>query len=255
MKPEERHELKENSLMIWLQYKLPAFLKKNGSYLILAATLCLLGYTLWNKRQQGIEATHSKFAEELVNAQPGARNRLLKLQHLVNDCDVPAICAIALRDLGNYYLTAVNTGVVEATTSSSSSTTAPAAMIRIDPEEAMTRAAEAFNRILKNYPDNILAVGSAKMGLAAIAENKRNWDEARRIYQELVAPGARTGMTFAAAANAHLESLSALAKAPQLAINIPTTLPATTMPSSFLNELHVAPPTDSPPASLPVNGQ
>ncbi|MCL2641259.1 MAG: hypothetical protein FWD53_10470 [Phycisphaerales bacterium] len=248
MKPEERHELKENSLMIWLQYSLPAFLKKNGSYLLLIAALTWLSYTLWTRHQQSVQETRVKFAQDLVSAeQSNAKNRQIKLQALINDCDVPAIRALALRDLGNYYLATINIGSVEPSPDAPPGSPPPPP---VDPADAMARAADAFNRVLKEYPDNILAVGSAKLGLATIAENKRNWDEARKFYQDMTAPGARTGMTFAAIAKSRLESLDKLAKAPELAANVPPPPPpappiTTTMPA-FLEGVNVTAPVSAP---------
>ena len=52
MKAEERHELKENDLQSWFQYGFPIWIKQNGSYVLLAAALVLLGYQLWRYYSQ-----------------------------------------------------------------------------------------------------------------------------------------------------------------------------------------------------------
>src|SRR5688572_2827793 len=53
-------------------------------------------------------------------------------------------------------------------------------------EQLLAGAAESYTTILNQYPDETPAVVGAHFGLAAIAETKGNWDEARQHYQAIV---------------------------------------------------------------------
>jgi hypothetical protein len=212
MKSEERHELNENALQSWLQYGLPLFLKDNVWYILFAISLGALAWSLWNRHEQTLTRTAQTASSELAAAErPGVENRAVKLQTIIQQYDVPPVRALALRDLGNYYLESVALGKTDAS---------PAAA-RVDPVEALAKAKENFDRVLKEFPDQLLAAGSAKLGLAVIAENNGDWDAARKIYEELSSKNAPMGKAFAAIAADKLQQLDSLKNAPPLAALAP----------------------------------
>ncbi len=211
MKSEERHELKENSLQFWLQYGLWMFLKKNGSYVLLAAALVLLGYQLIQRHRINTMNALQKSYNDILGAEyPFTSNRSVRIQSIIDESEVKTVQAIALRDLGVYHLQTVSTGTIDL------SPDAP----RVNPEEANNKAQAAFDRVVKEFPDVPLAVGPAKLGLGAIAENRGQWDVARKIYEELTAKGSHDAATSATAA-ARLKKLPAVEKAPTLAALAP----------------------------------
>ena len=44
-----------------------------------------------------------------------------------------------------------------------------------------------YNQILQEYGDYAVAVGTAKLGLALVAEDRGEWDKAKKAYQEILA--------------------------------------------------------------------
>jgi hypothetical protein len=62
--------------------------------------------------------------------------------------------------------------------------TQPTLQVR-DPKELISNANEAYQTILNNYADQIYAAIAARFGLAALAENKRDFDAAKSQYEKL----------------------------------------------------------------------
>jgi hypothetical protein len=233
MKAEERHELQQNDLKSWLQYGFPVWIKQNGSYVLLAIALIILGFQLWNYMERNRQAKVQSAINELVSlAEPSTENRIFKLQNIVDQNDSKPIRAIALRDLGNAYLLTVATGK-----SDDPLNTAP-----VDKEDALRRAEEAFTRIVNEFSDQKLALGGAKMGLAVIAENRGDWDGAKKQYEAIAddkGPFANT--PFAKEAAERIKNLDKSKNAPRLATLTPATAPATA-PATSLPSM-IEPPT------------
>jgi hypothetical protein len=243
MKAEERHELKENDLKTWLQYGFPIWIKNNGSYVLLALALALLGFQLWRwyERKQVAEA-QAAWAELAATDAPGVENKAMKLQGIIDQYQSRPIKALALRALGNSYLDIVAAG---ATDEGPTATT-------IDKQDALNRAQAAFDRILKEFPEQTLAVGSAKIGLALIAENRGEWDSAKKQYEAIAdKAGPFGGTAFAVDATNRLAQVDKLKHAPQLAAQAstaPASLPTTRPTFGPMIE----PTTPASPASPPA---
>ena len=94
--------------------------------------------------------------------QPGVDNRTLKLQTIIDQNDIKPLRALALRDMGNAYLESIATGIPD------DGNTA----VAIDKTDVLSRAQAAFERIVTEFPDQTLAVGAAKIGLAVVAEDR-----------------------------------------------------------------------------------
>jgi hypothetical protein len=60
--------------------------------------------------------------------------------------------------------------------------TQPALQLSQTNAELLQLAEDAYQQVLKQYPDQTLAATSAMLGLAAIAENRGQWDVARAQY-------------------------------------------------------------------------
>jgi len=218
MKAEERHELKENDLQSWMQYGFPVWIKNNGSYLLLAAALLLLGWQLWGYyEKKQLVLAQTAWNELAATEAPGVENRAIKLQALIDQYDIKPIRALALRALGNSYLESVAAGASDEANNA----------VALDKQDSLNRAQAAFDRIIKEYPDQQLALGSAKIGLAVIAEDRGEWDSAKKQYEAIIdksSPFAATA--FAQEASIRLAQLDKIKDAPRLAA-MPVTLPAT----------------------------
>jgi hypothetical protein len=88
----------------------------------------------------------------------------------------------------------------------------------------LNQAAEAYESVLKKYPKESLAVVSAHFGLAAIAENKGDWEAAHKQYAQ-VTELKGIPRAFIDQANARINDLDEL-KQP-VVLGHPATLPTT----------------------------
>ncbi len=53
-------------------------------------------------------------------------------------------------------------------------------------DQATKEAQEAFNKVIADYSDQTLALAEARLGLAVLAENNHQWDEARKQYEAIL---------------------------------------------------------------------
>ncbi len=63
--------------------------------------------------------------------------------------------------------------------------TQPSLKLSRTTDEYLSQAADAYQQVLKNFPDQSDTVLAANFGLAAIAEDNHNWDEATKIYNQI----------------------------------------------------------------------
>lgn len=118
-------------------------------------------------------------------------------------------------------------------------TTRPALQMPKTSDEYLDQAAESYQQVLSKYPNQSLAVVSAHFGLGAVAENKKQWDEARKQY-DLIAELKNIPQVFRDQATARAKDLATLQQPTYLA---PATQPATA-PSTQESATH--------PSTLPA---
>jgi tetratricopeptide (TPR) repeat protein len=90
-----------------------------------------------------------------------------------------ALRADAYATRGDLYWTLANSPVFP------EATTRPALATKDSPDTYLSEAQTDYEHILSTYPDQLLDWADAEMGLAAIAENRHNWDEAAKRYNEI----------------------------------------------------------------------
>jgi hypothetical protein len=116
-------------------------------------------------------------------------------------------------------------------------------------QEYLDQAAQAYDQVLQKYPKQSLAVVSAHFGLAAIAENRGDWDTARQQY-EAVTKLKEASQAFRDQASTRLNELDKL-KAPVLLA--PATEPTTQASTPTTQASESAPTTRvTAPASKPA---
>ena len=133
-----------------------------------------------------------------------------------------AIRADAYATRGDLYWTLANSPVFP------EAATRPALATKDSPDTYLSEAQTDFEHILSNYPDQLLDWADAELGLAAIAENRHNWDEAAKRYNEIQNRADAPDM-FKSAAQIRLGLLDRM-RQPTLVGPYPATA-ATTMPS------------------------
>lgn len=224
MKSERRHELETNQLAQSLA-NLPEMMRLYGSRILLAVTLVILVAVFVYTRISSSRAA----AVEAVNTLAYSRERLASLRHFeplalnapedrrdtfrsyvqdVNDAldvvvrntDDPKLLAEALVARGDLnWLIATYPELPEATTR-------PALQLHDNRQAPLNIAFESYSNVLNAYPNQDMPVLSARFGLAAIAENRGDWDTARSHYQA-VADNDRFPESFRAEARNRIEQL------------------------------------------------
>ena len=227
MKPEEPEEpdLKENDLSTWLQYGLPMFLRKNGSYILLALALCVLGYQLYQryeiKKQLEVQAAWNDL--DAASA-PSVDNAPAKLQTVISQYQMKPVQAMAYVQLASFYLDDVAHGNPPTGYNG----------VKLSRDDALKNAESAANTVLSDYSDQPVAAGKAHFALAAVAMNRGDFAAARKQYEFLTdKAGPFFGTAFADLADAQLKKLDDFAKAPPLAALAPPELPPSTNPAGL----------------------
>lgn len=224
MKSERRHELETNQLAQAVSH-LPELMRLYGSRILLALVLIVLvvafiAMRVYSSRTAAAEAANALgFARErltllqgfrpLAMEDPEARQATYRqyvkeisdaLELVVQNVDDPALLADALVARGDLNWTmAVYPELPEATTR-------PSLTLQEDREGPLATAKQAYEDVLRHYPDNTMAVLSARFGLAAIAENAGDWSTAQEHYQAIV-DNTNFNETFRKQAQERLDSL------------------------------------------------
>ncbi len=196
----------------------------------------------------------------LASADVVAKIRMLQttasgaLSDVINKADAPAIKARALVVRGDLAWAVANLPELPG------AATQPA--LRLDPpsDVLLGQAADAYSAVLGIDGADKESLAAAHLGLAAVAENKGDWDNAKTQLQS-VAGDANGVAVLSAAAKAQLAELPTLAKpiyvAPPTGIDIPAT-PAATQPTTgpatpgMMGPVPSMPLPTSRPTSVPV---
>jgi hypothetical protein len=206
MKSERRHDLKTNALARQID-ELPDFGRRHGNKLLLALIVVLLIIFLIRYRQQ--EATA---ARETASGQLGLARRAIhelwyqpvaamgnqeaivqvrntaaseaenSLQIAKRTADDPSLRADAYVAEGDLNWLLANLPTLPAATTQPEKYALPKSS-----PEYLALATTAYSQVLKEpLSKNQIALTSARLGLAAIAENKSDWPSAEKYYNDVV---------------------------------------------------------------------
>ena len=263
MKTKRRHELRENTLARVIT-KTPSFWQDSGGKfligaIVLLAIVLLVRYRISSGRVATAQAGDNlAMARNLIDdleasgqyAVPPAQLAAHRKQafgeaaNFIEEAgrlsDDPGVGAESLVAKGDLNWTMANLASLPG------AATQPSLQVTRDPADLINAAADAYKQVLEKYADNKQAVIAARFGLAAIAENRGDWDAAKTQYQQIIAT---PGIT-----QAYLEQArERLAKLPTLAQPVLLAAP-TTAPSSLTPELPpfiAAPHTTTAPKGTP----
>lgn len=270
MKAERRHELQENTLAHVLS-NFPLYLSVYAGRIITVVLVVALVFLLFRYRaaakQQQFETTRINLAQareatfqlgQLVGGfrEPTQtaqlRSQLLldanaAIDAVLANADTDTIKAEALVSRGDLYWTAANLPDL------SGAATQPALALPEPRDELLAKATGAYEQVLSQHPKQSLAVASALMGLAAIAENRGQFDEALKRYEQMKA--ADIPQLFKALAEGRIAQMPLIrvqrriVAATMPALDLPATAPgangATTLPAGV-----AAPDSGAPPAAV-----
>jgi hypothetical protein len=249
MKAERRHELQENTLAHVLS-NFPLYLSIYAGRILTVLLIVVLGFLLLRYRaqskQQQFETTRINLASAReatyqLNGLVGGfrapaemaqlRGSLLKeanaaLDATLANADTETIKAEATVARGDLYWTAANLPDLPG------AATQPALALPQPREELLSAAESAYQQVVSGFPNEQLARATALMGLGAIAENRRKFDEAEAYYKQLK-DGPNTPDLFKALAESRIQQIPLISKERRLVTATqPSTQPAT-LPSSI----------------------
>ena len=222
MKADERHRLKTNELAESLR-ELPEYLRNHGSQILtwVIVALIVLVSVIWFVRSRSraarqrnhmlqqlatkVELAQISTAEQApANPETGepptslgydAKGLTAELGSLAERCSGTATGMMAL--------------IQQAEAVRSELLFSGMSLADQEREAICAQAESLYQKLLSEYGGFPLANGSARIGLALVAEERRQWDQAREEYQEIVAmgTGVLAGTVFPGRAAARLTVL------------------------------------------------
>ena len=224
----------------------PGFFRQHGAKVLLGVVIVALVIILMRQRsslaEQDVNAAWSQIsAARQATAQLGelprqgleptqefnargsivdAAGRSIKAALASDDTHLVAEALVAQGDL---YWTLANSPEI----SGGAAATQPT-KFRLDntPQEYLTKAQDAYEKVLKAHKDSILPAMTAQFGLAAIAENRGDWAAAIAIYEALSSDPA-TSPAFKTQALYRLKQLDKVKRPLFLATTRPAPTPTT----------------------------
>ncbi len=268
MKSERRHELQQNALAAGLAH-MPSNLQRYGGRILAGLILVLLIIILVRTRitssREGQRAAFENlalartFIDELrhVDASFAPPEQIAThRRQLIEDAttaiaavrdltDAPDQIAQALVARGDLNWLAANL------TPLPSATTQPALPSGPSPEERLDIARKAYREIVQNHATHTYSLASARLGLAAIAENLGEWDEAKAQYEAILNDD-KIIQPFKTQADLRLRQIPRLRHPVYIAPAPTTEASAPETPIAPVNDSEAIEATEQPPAAPPA---
>lgn len=265
MKSERRHELQTNSLAQAMMSP-NGFLRTHGPKVLLTIIVALLVALLLHRRYQSNQAEldtgwsyitmaqrslfqlsqNAGIVSDPIQRANNQRQIVATIDQTINpllSSDQRMIAAQAYLVRGDLHWTLANLPAAAPTTQ-------PVAA-ELTPSQNLDKAQEAYDKIIRVYGDLQDVATNARFGLAAIAENRREFDKAKTVY-EAIKNDPNVIPSYKTLAEEHLKILPEIQKR----LYIGTPLPpapvapaagATTQPGGGFN-LNLTPMPDLPAA-------
>ena len=201
MKSEHRHELQTNDLSKALM-TFPDYLREYGGRAALGLAIVVLAVVLIVQRRNHASVEGDRQLGELASARaviqrvenatvtfqgtttfdptsPAVADAVRWLRDVRENASDKALLAQALLAEGDLAWARANFPDVSA------AATQPVPKPEKDRAELLADAKNAYQQVLSQYPDQRIPAAAARFGLAAVAEDAHDWDEARKQYETL----------------------------------------------------------------------
>jgi hypothetical protein len=204
MKAERRHQLQENSLVHALEAA-PFFFRKYGTQILLALLVVVLIFVLLRNRAQNAQLTQEETRKSLTNARfaieqvsrnvpmggvadpkesldrvARARESIEQsLKFVFEHAEDPAVLAEARLARGDLNWELANYPKL------AEASTRPTLKFDKTSDQFLEAAANEYQNVAGDGKAPQLSRTTARLSLAAIAENRGKWDEAKSIYQSI----------------------------------------------------------------------
>ena len=261
MKAQRRHQLQANELARQLE-TFPETLKRNASTILLVITACVVVFFVVRYRRAAAENRQINLTSALATARQGPselrlvdaaqtqgpiENVVARRNQLIADTrnaidtilreaegeDEKALRAEALVAKGDMNWSLANLNPIAA------ATTQPGLALPRTQAEYLKEAEDAYNDVISGYSSQVISWVTAEMGLAAIAENRGDWNTARKGYQTILDRKDDVPDVFRNVAARRINMLAMLQKPvfigdypPKPATSGPATAPAVAMDAS-----------------------
>jgi hypothetical protein len=268
MKAERRHELAENELAKVIK-RAPTFWQQSGGKFLLGLIVVLLiiiliQYRIRANREGIAQATEQLalargYVDQLENepasmswmfAPPHDTTQRRKqaiseansaIENALRLSDERRIQAEAMLTRGNLNWAAAGLPPVPG------AATQPALQLK-PRKEYLGTAAESYQTVVNSYPDITHADIAARFGLAAVHEQRGEWDQAKQIYEKIAADASKIN-AYKELADARLKAIPMLRQ--PVIMGKPATEPALPDMSQFSSTTNI-PPTIAAPTTAPA---
>jgi hypothetical protein len=226
MKSEERHKLKSNELAQSIM-ELPDYFRKQGKKwitLLVVVLVVLVGLTVFRSSRLAAQEQRSSRLQNLVveskkiqrqaieSAQSGAASD----DFLVDSFDDSAgplaneLANLAQESSGKPVKKTALLQRARLLRSQLFYTNSPISPAK--KQELLSQVESIYQSVLLNYSHDVIASGSAQIGLALVAEDRLQWDQARQAYQAILdeAEGKWSGTIFPSQASLRLQAIGEL---------------------------------------------
>jgi tetratricopeptide (TPR) repeat protein len=266
MKAEHRHELKTNDLSKAL-ITTGDYVKEYGGRVALAIAIAVLVVLLINTRIKRSRENTAKVHSNLAFAQSQVdqfenvgldfqgmptvtMSQFEEVRSTLNDIlgesSDKQILAQALVAMGDLNWAMANYPELAPKSAAASK---PTYKLDKDKPACLKEAAESYQQVLERYADQVIPTLNARFGLAAVAEQNRQWDQARAQYEQIAKVGDDL-KTFKLLADARLKRLDDISK-PMLIGQVPDKPEPPPVPEPDPFDLDT-PSTTRPGVSLPT---
>jgi len=213
MKAERRHELAENELAKVIKGA-PTFWQQSGGKFLLGLIVVLLiiiliQYRIRSNREGVAQATEQlaqarSYVDQLQGEAASGmaffappQDVALRRKQAMSEANAAIENALRLSDERRIQAEAMLTrGDLNWTAASlppvQGAATQPSLQMK-PPKEYLATAAESYQAVTNSYPEITHADIAARFGLAAIHEQRGEWDEAKQIYEKIAADSSKLG--------------------------------------------------------------
>jgi predicted negative regulator of RcsB-dependent stress response len=216
MDSEHRHELKENDLEQFLR-NFKEWWGKHGNFLLVVILLAVLvfgGVRLYRGRLRDL---HNQAWSDLANATSPEVYRQVVSEH-----DNPTVQALALLRAGDLQL---QRATQPPQTDSLGQTKPETTLSPADRQAALEDATGLYQQVLQQDTAPPLIKLNARVGLASIAEARKQWDQARELWEAVKKDAGDTLPVIRAQAEGRLAMLDQLKSPVEFAPDKPAITP------------------------------
>jgi hypothetical protein len=194
MKSEERHKLKTNELADSLS-KLPDYLQKHGKNLLMGAIVVVAalvaGSLWWRMHKTEQQQRETMLAGLMLQGEQDRMSAIMRsMDPKTGESYNPVRVAASLGDLAansDPSRLSMEALLQQAETLRSELLFSDQPMTEEQKKSICQKVESIYEKVLKEYPNDSVGQGGARMGLALLAEDRQDWAKAKSLYEQIIA--------------------------------------------------------------------